>query len=82
MGVLCLFHDQRDFFSGDHLELIQAICHQVGVALSNIGRYEQVQNLVEMLECEQRRLLDLVERLPVGVIMLDEDYHPVVLNSY
>ena len=82
MGVLCLFHEQRDFFSGDHLELIQTICHQVGVALSNIGRYEQVQNLVEMLECEQRRLLDLVERLPVGVIMLDEDYHPVVLNSY
>ncbi len=82
MGVLCLFHEQRDFFSEDHLELIQSICHQVGVALSNIGRYEQVQHLVEMLEGEQQRLLDLVERLPVGVILLDETHRPVVVNSY
>lgn len=82
MGVLCLFHKQRDFFSDDHLELIQSICHQVGVALSNIGRYEQVQHLVELLECEQQRLLDLVERLPVGVILIDEKNKPVVVNSY
>ena len=46
MGVFCIFHDEPGFFSGDHLELIQAICHQVGVALSNVGRYEQVQHLV------------------------------------
>ncbi len=82
MGVLCLFHEQRDFFSNNHLELIQSICHQVGVALSNIGRYEQVQHLVEMLECEQQRLLDLVEHLPVGVILIDEKNKPVVINSY
>ena len=82
MGVLCLFHEQRDFFSDDHLELIQSICRQVGVALSNIGRYEQVQHLVEMLECEQQRLLDLVEHLPVGVILIDEKNKPVVVNSH
>jgi PAS domain S-box-containing protein len=82
IGVLCLFHDEPGFFSEDHLELIQAICHQVGVALSNVGRYEQVQHLVEMLEDEQQRLLNLVERLPVGVILLNEKYQPVVVNSY
>lgn len=82
MGVLCLFHEQKGFFTADHQELVQAICHQVGVALSNIGRYEQVQQLVEMLEEEQQRLLDLVERLPVGVVLLDEGYHPIVLNNY
>ena len=82
LGVLCLFHDEPGFFSEDHLELIQAICQQVGVALSNVGRYEQVQHLVEMLEVEQQRLLNLVERLPVGVVLLNDEFHPVVINSY
>ena len=50
MGVFCLYHHETRAFSADQLELIQAICHQVGVALSNVGRYEQVQHLVEMLE--------------------------------
>jgi len=82
LGILCLFHEQRDFFADDHLGLIQAICQQVGVALSNAGRYEQVEHLVGMLEGEQQRLLDLVQRLPVGVILLDEGFQPVVSNSY
>ena len=82
MGVFCLFHHEVASFSRDHLELIQAICHQVGVALSNVGRYEQVQHLVEMLEREQERLSNLVERLPVGVLLLNQEYHPVVVNTY
>jgi len=82
MGVFCIFHHEVAAFTEDHLELIQAICHQVGVALSNVGRYEQVQHLVEMLEREQDRLSNLVERLPVGVILLNQEYHPVVVNTY
>jgi PAS domain S-box-containing protein len=82
LGILCLFNEQVDYFSADHLELINSICHQVGVALSNVERYEQVQHLVEMLEAEQQRLLYLVERLPVGVVLLDDDYRQVVVNSY
>jgi signal transduction histidine kinase len=82
MGVFCLYHHATGAFSADQLELIQAICHQVGVALSNVGRYEQVQHLVVMLEREQERLSRLVERLPVGVLLLNEDYNPVLVNSY
>jgi PAS domain S-box-containing protein len=82
MGVICLFHHEVAAFSADHLELIQSICHQVGVALSNVVRYEQVQHLVEMLEREQERLSNLVERLPVGVLLLNEENHPVVVNTY
>ncbi len=82
IGVICIFHREPEAFSTDQLELIQSICHQVGVALSNVGRYEQVQLLVEMLEQEQERLSNLVEHLPVGVILLDEKYHPVVVNSF
>jgi PAS domain S-box-containing protein len=82
MGVICLYHHEVAAFSADQLELIQAICHQVGVALSNVGRYEQVQHLVEMLEREQELLSSLVERLPVGVLLLNEEYNPVLVNSY
>jgi signal transduction histidine kinase len=82
MGVICLYHHDTAVFSADQLELIQAICHQVGVALSNVGRYEQVQHLVEMLEREQERLSSLVERLPVGVLLLNEEYNLVLANSY
>lgn len=81
-GVLCLFHEQNNYFTPDHQDLVRAICCQVGVAMSNIDRFEQVQQLVEMLEREQQRLLDLVERLPVGVVLLDEGYHPIVFNTY
>jgi signal transduction histidine kinase len=82
MGVFCLYHHEAEAFSADQLELIQAICHQVGVALSNVGRYEQVEHLVEMLEREQERLSSLVERLPVGVLLLNEEYNLVLVNSY
>ena len=82
LAALCLFHDQPGYFSDDDRDLIQTICHQVGVALSNVGRYEQVGQLVVLLEKEQQRLKNLVERLPVGVILLDENYQPVVVNSY
>jgi GAF domain-containing protein len=54
MGVFSLFHREPAAFSPDQLELFQAICHQVGVALSNVGRYEQVQHLVEMLEVDSQ----------------------------
>jgi PAS domain S-box-containing protein len=80
-GVLAVLHHQPSAFSEDHLDLLQAICHQVGLALSNAERYQQVQSLVDLLEVEQQRLDDLVERLPVGVLLLDEDHKLLVANS-
>ncbi len=82
LGVLCLFHDQAGYFSEDSRELIQTICTQVGAALNNVSRYEQVEQLVKMLEREQDRLKTLMERLPVGVVLINEEYCPVLLNSY
>jgi len=81
LGVLAVFHQQTAAFSTDHLDLMRAICHQVSMALSNAERYQQVQRLVDQLEVEQRRLDNLVERLPVGVLLLDEDYRVLVANS-
>lgn len=81
LGVLTLLHQKPGGFIADHLELLEAICSQVGLALSNVNRYDQVQHLVDLLAMEQERLENLIEKLPVGVILLDKTYQPVVINS-
>ena len=47
---------------------------QAAIAIENA-------RLVDLLEVEQKRLTELVEHLPVGVILCDENYNPVVVNS-
>ncbi len=81
LGVLTVLHQKPGAFSSDHLDLLEAICSQVGLALSNVKRYDQVQHLVDLLASEQERLENLIEKLPVGVILLDKTYRPVVINS-
>ncbi|HSO27092.1 MAG TPA: GAF domain-containing protein, partial [Anaerolineales bacterium] len=43
LGVISVYHRLKDAFSNDYLDLIQAICQQVGLALSNARRYQQTQ---------------------------------------
>lgn len=43
LGVLSVLHVQTGAFSANHLTLLQAICQEVGLALSNATRYQQVQ---------------------------------------
>lgn len=81
MGVLAVLHRQTAAFTSDHLDLLVAICQQVALALSNAERYQQVQNLVEKLAAEQYRLESLLEHLPVGVFLLDENHHLLIANN-
>jgi PAS domain S-box-containing protein len=81
LGVMAVLHQRANAFNQDHLELLQAICHQVGLALSNAERYQQVHDLANMLAAEQNRLESLMEHLPAGVLLLDDDYRLVVANS-
>jgi len=81
LGVMTILHSQASAFTDDHLELLQSICHQVGLALSNARRYQDINRLAELLTAEQNRLESLIEMLPVGVLLLDEDHHLLVANS-
>lgn len=81
LGALMVLHHLPNAFTGDHLELLQAICYQVGLALTNAGRYQQVQGLADMLTAEQYRLESLMEHLPAGVLLLDANYQLMVANS-
>ncbi len=80
LGVILVLHRLPAAFSKDHLELLQAICKQVGLALINAERYQQVQSLVDLLAAEQYRLESLIEYLPVGVILLDNNYRIQTAN--
>ena len=42
-AVMAVFHRQPSIFDDEHLELLVAICRQIGVALSNAERYRQVE---------------------------------------
>jgi signal transduction histidine kinase/putative methionine-R-sulfoxide reductase with GAF domain len=81
LGAIELCSHRQNAFSNDQIDLLEAICQQIGLSLSNVGRYQEVQRLVELLAAEQRRLESLVERLPVGVLVLDSAYHLTVVNS-
>jgi GAF domain-containing protein len=43
LGVFTVLHRQPRAFSAEHLELMEAICQEVGLALSNSQRYQQIQ---------------------------------------
>jgi PAS domain S-box-containing protein len=80
LGVMAVLHHQPSVFTDDHLDLLQAICQQVGLALSNARRYQDINRLVNMLEAEQNRLVNLIERLPVGILLLDDNHCLLVAN--
>jgi signal transduction histidine kinase len=80
LGVLSVLHRKENAFTADHLDLIRAICQQVGLALNIAESYQQVQNLANMLAAEQYRLESLLERLPVGVLLLDAEFRLLAAN--
>lgn len=80
LGVMTVLHDQVGAFTEDHLDLLQSICQQVGLALSNASKYQDINHLVDLLASEQNRLESLIEMLPAGVLLLDKDHTLLVSN--
>jgi signal transduction histidine kinase/ActR/RegA family two-component response regulator len=80
LGVMTILHNQIFAFTDDHLDLLESICRQVGLALSNARRYQDVNRLVNLLAAEQYRLESLIEILPVGVLLLDENHRLLLSN--
>jgi len=77
-GVLSVLHIQTSAFSSNHLDLLQAICQEVGLALSNAMRYQQAQRqlaeltLIQNLAQTFNRRLDLQALLNVVATQLAE----------
>jgi GAF domain-containing protein len=73
LGVLTVLSERVGAFSVDQRALMQAICNEIGLALGNAWRYEQVERLAGLLSAEQKQLEELVQHLPVGVLLLDQE---------
>lgn len=80
LGTLSVLSDEYNAFSEDHSDLLNAVCQQAALALSNVQHYQDINRLVDMLAAEQYRLENLIEGLPVGVLMLDKEFRLQVVN--
>ncbi len=55
-GVISVLHHERNIFSEDHLDLLQAICREVALSLSNADRYQQVNRRLSEITLIQKFL--------------------------
>jgi len=70
-GVLTVLHRQPGAFNLDHLPLMQAICGEVGLALSNASRYQQIERRLAEITLIQSLTEAFNQRLELQVL-LDE----------
>lgn len=76
IGVMTILHREPASFSDDHLELLQTICQQVGLAFSNATRYQEMKRrlaeitLISNLAQTFTRRLELQELLHEVVTQL------------
>ncbi|MBN1535891.1 MAG: GAF domain-containing protein [Anaerolineales bacterium] len=71
LGVINVLHNDKDAFSTNQLELLQAICQEVGLALSNANSYQEVKRRLTEMTLMQSLAQKFNQRLEVQVI-LDE----------
>ena len=80
-GALSVLQCDQDAFSVEHEELLNAISQQTGLALNNARRYKEVERLIDALEARQAMQNTLFDHLPVGVMLLDDQYRILSSNE-
>jgi GAF domain-containing protein/signal transduction histidine kinase/ActR/RegA family two-component response regulator len=71
LGAIILLHSQIRAFYPDQVNLLQTICQEVGLALSNASRYQQVQRRLAEITLIQTLAQTFNQRLELQ-ILLDE----------
>jgi len=74
-GMISLQHTDRDNYSPDQKDLLMAIAHQVGLAINNAQRFVEVAFLLNSLKAKQELQDKLFEHIPVGVLLLDNQFN-------
>lgn len=70
-GMLMIGSEQENAFSKRHVNLLETVVNQASVA---------VQRLREFLATQEQRLQTLVETLPEGIVLLNQDKHVALCN--
>lgn len=71
VGLLVVAAEEIGAFSEDQMRLVYTMANQTASAL---------QRMRALLAAQQERLESLVENLPEGVLLLDGDFRPLVVN--
>jgi GAF domain-containing protein/ActR/RegA family two-component response regulator len=71
LGAMILIHSQARAFHTDQINLLQTICQEIGLALSNASRYQQVQRRLAEMTLIQTLAETFNQRLELQVL-LDE----------
>jgi GAF domain-containing protein len=87
LGVLLLFHPEIDYFSEDHLKLVNAAAAQIATAINNAELYrlitDQAQRLGVMLRnqaAETGKNEAILLGITDGVLVLDAKRHIALVN--
>ncbi len=88
IGALMVFHRHVDFFTPEHMSLVQAIGSQVAVAINNAQLYELIRDQAERLgsmlrnqQVEASRQKAILEAVADGVLVTDPANVITFLNS-
>ncbi|MDQ1252266.1 MAG: hypothetical protein QG646_1384 [Euryarchaeota archaeon] len=88
IGTLSFGTKSRESFTEDELALMSTVADQVSVAIDRkraeeaLRESEARRKVTDAVEVERQRLYDLLETLPVYVILLSQDYHVQVANRF
>ena len=74
-GMISLSHPETDAYSKDGEDLLMAIAHQAGMAINNAQKFVEVAFLLNSLKAKQELQDKLFEHLPVGVLLLDNQFN-------
>lgn len=71
VGLLGMGDEDQDDFSEEQYRLLQTFANQAAIAM---------QRLEGIRKAENKRLGDIIENLPSGIFLLDNDYHILAMN--
>jgi len=74
-GMISLTHTEQDNYSNEQKDLLTAIAHQVALAINNAQRFVEVAFLLNSLKAKQELQDKLFEHIPVGVLLLDNQFN-------
>jgi PAS domain S-box-containing protein len=88
IGVIMVFHRKVDYFTPEHMNLVQAIGSQVAVAINNAQLYELIRDQAERLgsmlrgqQVEASRQRAILEAVADGVLVTDPTNGITFINT-
>ncbi|MFN3307870.1 MAG: GAF domain-containing protein [Anaerolineales bacterium] len=87
-GILAIMHTETNAFDDADLNLMKAICQELGLALSNAERYQEAQHRLRQVTLLQKltqnfsRHLDLRELLQTVVDELAANFHYPIIEIF